>query len=774
MLANEKIKYKTIRYTADHVHDFAWFADKNFLVQKSQVDLGDDHKVDTWTFFKNPEIWKESITYVNRSIGFYSSHIGAYPWPQAAAVESELNAGGGMEYPMITVIGTMYNHEQLDEVIAHEIAHNWFYGVIAFNERDHPFLDEGITSYYEQRYMRKYYEEEDWFSDEGILARLFRNVDAEKFQYLLLARPHLDQYPNQNADRFTSINYGNDVYIKTAALFSYIEKYIGQEKLDSLLRSFYEKWKFKHPYPEDLEDHFRQNETKDFTWFFKGFISSDRKMDYRMKSLQKENDSISIKIENCNGIEAPFLLSAIKNDEKMESKWIDGFKGSKILKSSCRDCDYFAIDIDQESLDLYENNNYIQAKSAFNKIEKINLRLWPLIDKPRSTDIGITPVINFNNYDGISTGLYISSALLPFRKFKMHVMPFYGFRSKEISGSAGLSYHWFRPDTRIHHWKFDIDFKKYAYAKNKDASFLNYYQLKPSVTCVFYHLPSSQVKSQIRYTIFAEKNEYVDYSDTTTPGFSQEHLNTYTHVIDYSRSKTSILGNTSLDIRLIYFNQKMISPLQQNFLRTDISLQKSFLIAKNRYANIRSYVSFFPINSERHSTSISSRTSPYYFRGSTGLTFQNYQDELNEYYFKGRTEISGFASQQLYLKQGAFKLPLGYSYRENIGNSNSLAAALNLSTDLPIPKIGNYLKPYFDLGYYQTKPVSPDGNWIWSGGIELELIPDILSFYFPMAHSTNIRNLLKAKTENNYWKQISFTLNIHISETELLQKILRF
>ncbi|MFQ5448644.1 MAG: M1 family metallopeptidase, partial [Saprospiraceae bacterium] len=113
---------KTIRYTAENVHDFAWFADKRFHVQRGEVTLASGQKVDTWTMFTNEQadLWRESINYVGRAVEFYSKHIGEYPWPHATAVHSALSAGGGMEYPMITVIGNAGGAKDLDQVITHE------------------------------------------------------------------------------------------------------------------------------------------------------------------------------------------------------------------------------------------------------------------------------------------------------------------------------------------------------------------------------------------------------------------------------------------------------------------------------------------------------------------------------------------------------------------------------------------------------------------------------------------------------------------------------
>jgi aminopeptidase N len=150
---------KTIQYKAENVHDFAWFADKRFYVQKEDVTLPSGRKVDTYVMFTyyEADLWKEAILYVNRSVEYYSDRIGEYPYPHATAVQSALSAGAGMEYPMITVIGGSGNGKSLDQVITHEVGHNWFYGILASNERQFVWMDEGFNSFYEQAYIKKYY-----------------------------------------------------------------------------------------------------------------------------------------------------------------------------------------------------------------------------------------------------------------------------------------------------------------------------------------------------------------------------------------------------------------------------------------------------------------------------------------------------------------------------------------------------------------------------------------------------------------------------------------
>ncbi len=181
---------KTIRYTAEKVHDFAWFADKRFFVLKDTARLASGRTVDCWAMFTASEadLWKKGAFYVRRAVEFYSEKVGEYPWPHATAVHSALSAGGGMEYPMITVIGNSGSPRDLDDVITHEVGHNWFYGILASNERDHPFLDEGINSYYEDRYMKEYYGSNEVFSLPKFLFDPDKSGPLLENGYLLLAR----------------------------------------------------------------------------------------------------------------------------------------------------------------------------------------------------------------------------------------------------------------------------------------------------------------------------------------------------------------------------------------------------------------------------------------------------------------------------------------------------------------------------------------------------------------------------------------------------------
>ncbi|MCR9174246.1 MAG: M1 family metallopeptidase, partial [bacterium] len=122
---------KTIRYTQKNVHDFAWFADKRFNVLKSEVKLPHSGRmVTSWAMYTESEanLWIKASEYLNDAVYYYSLWNGDYPYNNVTAVDGTISAGGGMEYPNVTVIGKSGSAYQLEVVIVHEVGHNWFYG----------------------------------------------------------------------------------------------------------------------------------------------------------------------------------------------------------------------------------------------------------------------------------------------------------------------------------------------------------------------------------------------------------------------------------------------------------------------------------------------------------------------------------------------------------------------------------------------------------------------------------------------------------------------
>jgi hypothetical protein len=324
---------KTLHYHQEKVHDFGWFADKRYHVLKGEVELPDSkRKVTTWAMFTNNEadLWKNAIEYLNDATYYYSLWVGDYPYQHVTAVDGVLSEGGGMEYPNVTIIGESGNAKTLEETIMHEVGHNWFYGLLGSNERDHPWMDEGLNSFIESRYMNRKYPQLKFrevyggrkLIDFGMKwAGVYRldQKHVNEHAYRLAARANTDQAINLPSEEFTSLNYGSIVYAKTAFVFNYLMAHVGQEKMDQIMHTYYQQWKYKHPQPDDLKKLMTEVVGDSLPWFFDDVIGSNRKLDYSIAQIKKADGELKIKVRNVGKIAAPFPISGIHGKDTVVS-----------------------------------------------------------------------------------------------------------------------------------------------------------------------------------------------------------------------------------------------------------------------------------------------------------------------------------------------------------------------------------------------------------------------------------------------------------------------
>ncbi|MBK9270397.1 MAG: M1 family metallopeptidase [Saprospiraceae bacterium] len=753
---------KTLHYLAKDVHDFAWFADRKFYVQLDTLHLSDHKVVECWTFFNDRELWKNSVSFVKRAVQFYSDYVGEYPYPQATAVESALSAGAGMEYPMITVIGSAGSESSLDEVITHEVGHNWFYGVIANNERDHPFMDESINSYYENRYMDQYYPVRMEFS--GIpFSRWFGRVDAEQLGYLLMARNYLDQHPDQNSEEILSINYGLDVYSRAPKQIAQAERLLGTDKFDQIMQTYFQRWKFKHPYPEDLYEIFKELSPLKMDWLFEKLIHKDQKIDYAIQDIKLKENLVQLKIKNKTAVNTPLHLSKMHRDEIVFDTLVDGFAGCNIITLKKDSTDQFRIDAREETYELYRHNNSIRTTGWFKKTEPFKFKILPALDDPYRNEIGITPVFGYNAYDGGMIGLFFSQPWLPPRSWRFNLIPLYSIRTHSLVGYSQFYLKRFFTESQIHHYQIGWDAKTYHFDQSNlhKPLKLRYYQLSPYLEFAFRTNLSKLLESKLRYSF-----HWIHDADATqmigdTTFYIGPVRKSYIHELKYYFQDPHILRPRSFEL-LAQFQSYRILGRQASYLRVDAAFNQKWMIQKNRYFEMRLASSFFPHNTERESRSFASRDENILTRGSAGASFQNYHDYSNQEPFIGRSHYDGIWSQQIAWRQGGMKIANGIAQRNNLGNTNSFLAAINLSSDLPVKRIGKYIRPYFDMAYVHSYDAS-DPSWLASGGINLRLIDRFVNLYFPVWHSKAIRELYQSDHNNNYWRQITFSLRFKIN-----------
>lgn len=246
---------KTWHYKQDNIHDFAWFASKDFIVKYDTAILPSKEIIDVFAYYKpGSKAWNRSIAFAKDGLKKYSNWIGEYPYTSASVVQGSKNeTSGGMEYPTITLITTQEGGQDLDATIVHEVGHNWFYGALATNERAHPWMDEGMNTYYQKRYERNKYSSYSYLKKSGFSLKNRLPDDEEGMLLETMAKINKDQPIETPSADFTPINYALVAYYKTSRWMKKLEDVLGRKVFDSSMHSYYSDWKFKHPYPEDFK-----------------------------------------------------------------------------------------------------------------------------------------------------------------------------------------------------------------------------------------------------------------------------------------------------------------------------------------------------------------------------------------------------------------------------------------------------------------------------------------------------------------------------------------
>ncbi len=443
---------KTIRFTQKRVHDFAWFADKRYMVRKGSVTLpnsGDE--VTTWAMFtpENRKKWARAIEYINDAVHYYSLWNGDYPYQQVSAVDGTISAGGGMEYPNVTVIGNAGSDLGLETVIVHEVGHNWFYGILGSNERNNAWMDEGLNSFNETRYFRTKYQDSLHFLEGMLPKKLAKLMDADRFpyqtidvySYLISARNDQDQAMQCHSNDFTNTNYGTIVYKKTALAMSYLMQSLGEAAFDQAMQNYYETWKFKHPSPNDLRQSLEQSTGKDLSWFFEDVVPSTKQTDYALRNAHLKKNKTIVNIKNRGEVAAPFQVVAYQDSVIVFDQWYEALEPRHRTKLELGvSSDRVAIDPNWESLDVRRQNNVYRTDDIVGGIEPFKLKFLTDIEDPSRTQLFWVPAIAFNDQDKFMIGLNLHNATIPLKKFEFSLTPLYSAETNRILGFGRLSY----------------------------------------------------------------------------------------------------------------------------------------------------------------------------------------------------------------------------------------------------------------------------------------------------------------------------------------------
>ncbi len=294
-------------FKAPNVHDFTWAADPAYAHDTMQVPDGPLlHFLYKKDMPKDKlENWKKLQPKAVELMQYYSEHIGKYPYKQYSIIQG---GDGGMEYGMCTLIAGTGDFNGLFGVTAHEMAHSWFQFVLATNELEHAWMDEGFTSYISE------------WSENDILHKNLENPNKGAYQsYIYLAKSGKEQPLTTQADRFKyNRAYSIAAYGKGDVFLAQLGYVIGEDNLKKTIKKYFNDFKFTHPRPIDIIRSAEKVSGLELDWYLIDFTETTNTIDYGVKAI----DGNSVTLERIGLMPMPIDLTVTYTDGSTEDFYI--------------------------------------------------------------------------------------------------------------------------------------------------------------------------------------------------------------------------------------------------------------------------------------------------------------------------------------------------------------------------------------------------------------------------------------------------------------------
>jgi hypothetical protein len=757
---------KTLIFNANQVHDFAWFASKRWGYVTKKIKLGDKEVL---ARLVSPEPDVKYLEAIETAITYYSEHVGVYPYSHATVVHGELKAGGGMEYPMITLCDFLN-----EEVIVHEVGHNWFYGILANNERRYPWMDESINSYYEAEAMKKGVEPKPDVNA-GIMMALVKDN--------MLRNEH--QAIGTSSEELTAGNYGMSVYGIGAKSFGYLKAYLGDQLYKKCMTTYYDTWKFKHPLPSDMKASFEQTSGQDLKWFFDDLINMDGKLDFGVKKTKS-----GYEISNKSSIEAPFpleLTSATGNT--VAWYWLKPGE-TKIVPASHNKA---LIDAKNETIDIFNGNNASPAP--------YKLKAFTGKDKADAKEIYMVPALGWNAYDKMMVGVGFHNYAISDKALQYYVMPMYSFEQKTVNGTAAISYT--KALTQpAQYMEIGASAKRFSFLNSSENVVLqndgytsprySYLKVKPYVT---YHFPKKNLRSSISKSVtlaidqvfFKPQFDFISSDTLPGPVFSKARSNSFV-TLTYLSKNTKKINGSSFEVSAEYGRLTSDEVLAEKV--TVISGMDTFNVFPKVGTNVSSTDFAKIMGTYKYGLDIGIKDKPIEFR--VFGTYMLKKSDANQYNNQlGGTDKAGYYDYKFddYLMHRNATNGLFQNQINNRTNASKFVGPISygntwlVSTSITVPLPGIIpLKPYVEFVMFDDLASqrwnTTGAKLIYNAGIEIELIKDRFEIFFNLAQSADVTNYqdgtnggLAAKSQiNNFAERITFVLDLNNLTPSKLKK----
>lgn len=704
---------------------------KYFLNGKNirEISVYIDDKINFYSYKKNGieiltdlksigvnDVYKALV--INQMIDFFQENIGFNSHPKLIVSQTDYDKNPFYGLNQLPTFLSPFSNDYIFELkFLKTYLQNFLKTNIQLDYRKDGYLLDGIEVFYTMKYI-------DWYhSDKKMLGNLNRfwllkhfhitNVDFNdqfSYFYLLMLRKNLDQPSNTSREQLIKYNEQIAGKYRSGLNFKYLDSYLEKDIVSKTLQQYFAYSSQYWTNRNDFEKLLKLNSKKDIDWFFNTMIDSNEAIDYKLKSVKQNDNKISFELKNKFTSAVPVPVFTIKKDSIIQKKWIEINQQDSVITIDKNEADYVVLNYNNEVPEINQRNNWHNLKNGIGFNKPIAFTLFKDLENPARNQIMYNPSAIYNLYDGISPGIRFHNKTMLDKPFNFDFTPTYSSKTQSLIGNFSLAVNDYNRNSNLFHVKYFVYGTYMHYAP--DAAYL---KINPTVVFRFRPKDRRSNKSETlmarQVMVFLEPSHY--------------NLSFNNNNEDYSIFNVKYNNNNKEISQHYNFTSEL--QLSKDFGKTSIDLEYRKMFG-SRQLNLRGFAGIFLYNN----------TSNDYF----SFALDRPTDYLFEYNYYGRSESTGIFSQQMILREGAFKSKLQHRFANNwmvTGN-----ASFN---------IWNWIEAYGDVGFLQNCSYNP--AFVYDSGLRLNLVPDYFELYFPV-YSSNGWEV----GQSNYSERIRFIVTL--------------
>ncbi|WP_246160907.1 gluzincin family metallopeptidase [Maribacter flavus] len=660
---------------------------------------------------------------INRITDFIERNLGKYPHDKLLVSETDYNKDPLYGINQLPSFIRPYEQQFQFEMKFLKTALNSILRETLFlDPRKEQWLNSAIANYLMIAYVDEFYPDQKLL---GNLSRIWgiRSFNLAKmdfneqypFLYNLTARKNLDQALTTPNDSLIKFNQKIANKYKAGLGLAYLADYIGKEKVDESIKTFFKYYQLNKVKVLDFESILKRSTEKDINWFFSEYVSTDRKIDFKIKKVDKTEDSLSVTIKNKEGTNVPISMFGLKNDTLVSKYWFKDIKTLETFTVPNNQEDRLVLNYDQTIPEFNQRDNWKSLKGFLSSNKKLKFTFFKDSENPYYNQVFYVPVLNFNIYDGWVPGMRLYNKTLLERPFIYDFAPSYSFRENAFVGYGKFSYRKYLSKSGLYVANYSLGGSTSHFNVNS-----RYTSITPALS--FGWRPDDLISNKRQVLSFRFVNIFRDFdeslsdlaSDPENPDYSvfnMRYLNRDNDILDYK--------SWFLDFQLA-----------GKFSKLSFEYEYRKLFENNRQFNVRFFAGKF----------LSNNTDSNFF----SFALDRPTDYLFDYSYLGRSEDTGIYSQQIIIAEGGFKSFLDERYRF----SDNWMATVNTSFNL-----WRWIELYGDVGLVKNNGFKE--KFVYDSGVRLNLVTDYFELYFPF-YSNNGWEI----SQPNYGEKIRFIITV--------------